>query len=104
MARKVCVLVAVLAFMVGTASAQDAKSVLTAASKTMGALKSVQITGTGWNAAVGQSFGPEQDWPRFEVTRYTRTIDYDARSSREEFTRRQGNNPPRGGRRHAASG
>jgi glyoxylase-like metal-dependent hydrolase (beta-lactamase superfamily II) len=26
-----------------------------------------------------------------------RTIDYDARSSREEFTRRQGNNPPQGG-------
>ena len=97
MARKLCVLVAVLAFMAGTASAQDAKTVLTAASKAMGALKSVQITGTGWNAAVGQSFGPEEDWPRFEVTRYTRTIDYDARSSQEEFTRRQGNNPPRGG-------
>jgi len=100
MTRKLCVLVAVLALMViavGTASAQDAKAVLQAASKAMGAPKTVQITGTGWNAAVGQSFSPEEDWPRFEVTRYTRTIDYDARSSREELTRRQGNNPPRGG-------
>ena len=100
MVRKLCVLVvAVLALMVGTAAAQDAKAVLQAASTAMGAanLKTVQITGTGWNAAVGQSFGPDEDWPRFEVTRYTRTIDYDAKSSREEFTRRQGNNPPRGG-------
>ena len=100
MARKLCVLViAGLALMVGTAAAQDAKAVVQAASTAMGAanLKTVQITGTGWNAAVGQSFSPEEDWPRFEVTRYTRTIDYNAKSSREEFTRRQGNNPPRGG-------
>ena len=97
MTGRLLALVAVLALMVGTAAAQDARAVLQAASTTMGALKSVQITGTGWNAAVGQSFGPEEDWPRFEVTRYARTIDYEARSSREEFTRRQGNNPPRGG-------
>jgi len=100
MVRKLGVLVAVLALlalMVGTASAQDAKAVLQAASKAMGNLKSVQITGTGWNAAVGQSFSPESDWPRFEVTRYARTIDFEARTSREEFTRRQGNNPPQGG-------
>jgi len=99
--RKLCVLVVaapvVLALTVGTASAQDARAVLQAASKAMGNLKSVQITGAGWNAGVGQSFSPADDWPRFEVTRYVRTIDYDARTSREEFTRRQGNNPPRGG-------
>jgi glyoxylase-like metal-dependent hydrolase (beta-lactamase superfamily II) len=98
MARTLCVLVAVLALItVGTASAQDAKAVLQSASKAMGSLKSVQITGSGWNAAVGQSFNVAEDWPRFEVTRYVRTIDYDAGSSREEFTRRQGNYPPRGG-------
>lgn len=100
MVRKLGVVVAVLgllALMGGTASAQDAKAVLQAASKAMGNLKTVQITGTGWNAAVGQSFSQEEDWPRFEVTRYVRTIDFDARTSREEFTRRQGNYPPRGG-------
>ena len=99
--RKLCVLIVaasvMLALTVGTASAQDARAVLQAASKAMGTLKSVQITGAGWNAGVGQSFSSEDDWPRFEVTRYVRTIDYDARTSREEFTRRQGNNPPRGG-------
>ena len=103
MVRKLNVLVAALAVILmtvmtaGPASAQDAKAVLQAASKAMGNPKSVQITGTGWNAAVGQSFTQEEDWPRFEVTRYVRTIDYDAGTSREEFTRRQGNNPPRGG-------
>jgi len=101
--RKLGVLVAALAvitMMVMTArpaSAQDAKAILQAASKAMGSPKTIQMTGTGWNAAVGQSFTQEQDWPRFEVTRYVRTIDYDAGTSREEFTRRQGNNPPRGG-------
>jgi glyoxylase-like metal-dependent hydrolase (beta-lactamase superfamily II) len=83
----------------GTAVAQDARAIVQAASTAMGAgnLKSVQITGTGWNAAVGQSFSPAEDWPRFEVTRYTRTIDYDAKSSSEQITRRQGTYPPRGG-------
>jgi glyoxylase-like metal-dependent hydrolase (beta-lactamase superfamily II) len=79
--------------------AQDARAIVQAAAQAMGTanLKTIQYTGTGWNAAVGQSFSPSEDWPRFEVTRYTRTIDYDAKSSREELTRRQGNNPPRGG-------
>ena len=101
--RKLGVLVAALAVITMNvmtarpASAQDAKAVLQAASKAMGNPKTIQMTGTGWNAAVGQSFTQEEDWPRFEVTRYVRTIDYDAGTSREEFTRRQGNNPPRGG-------
>jgi glyoxylase-like metal-dependent hydrolase (beta-lactamase superfamily II) len=81
------------------AIAQDAKAVLQAASTAMGAnnVKTIQYSGTGWNAAVGQSFGPDEDWPRFEMTSYTKIIDYDNRSAREELTRRQGNYPPRGG-------
>src|SRR5919197_1454710 len=102
MARKRCILVALLSLIAvtqNTASAQDAREVLQAAAKAMGAanVKTIQYSGTGWNAAVGQSFSPQEDWPRFDVTRYTRTIDFDAKSSREELTRRQGNNPPRGG-------
>src|SRR5215831_19400871 len=82
-----------------TVHAQDARSVLRSAVAAMGAdkVKTVRYSGTGWNAAVGQSYSPQDDWPHFEVTRYTRTIDYDANSSREELTRRQGANPPRGG-------
>src|SRR5216117_2528280 len=99
MARRLALVCALLALTVGTAAAQDARAVLQAASTAMGAanLKTVQFSGTGWNAAMGQSFSPAEDWPRFEMTRYTRTIDYDAKFSREELTRRQGNNPPRGG-------
>ncbi len=98
MIRKLFVAASLLAF-VNTLPAQDARAVLQGAMKAMGAanVKTIQYSGTGWNAAVGQSFSPQEDWPRFEVTRYTRTIDYDARSSREELTRRQGTNPPRGG-------
>ncbi len=100
MARRLCVLVGLLALMVGDGSAQDARAVLQAAATAMGAtnLKSIQYSGTGWTAFVGQSFSlATGDWPRFEVPSYTRTIDYDARSLREEFTRRQGNFPPQGG-------
>jgi len=99
MVNRVLALVAVLAVMVGPVAAQDARAVLQAAAKNMGAdnLKTIQISGTGMNAAVGQSFSPNSDWPRFEVTKYTRTIDYDAKSSREQLTRRQGNYPPQGG-------
>src|SRR5215471_18028060 len=102
MARKVFVIGLLLALsfaMRDTLRAQDARGVLQAAVKAINTtnVKTIQYSGTGWNATVGQSFSPEEDWPRFEVTRYTRTIDYEARLSREELTRRQGNNPPRGG-------
>src|SRR4029079_10522350 len=99
MRKRLVVLVAVVALMGGTAIAQDAMTVLRAASTAMGAanLKTIRYSGTGWNAGVGQSFSPEEDWPRFEITAYTRTIDYDARTSNEELTRRQGEYPQRGG-------
>lgn len=83
----------------GPAAAQDARKVLQAAADAMGArnVTSIEYTGSGFIAAVGQSFTPEDDWPRFEVINYSRTINYGNASSREEYVRRQGNNPPRGG-------
>ena len=99
MTRRIVVLLALLGLMAGTTAAQDAKTVLQAASKAMGAdnLKTIQITGTGTTGAVGQSYSPNDDWPHFDVPKYTRTIDYTAKSSKEELTRRQGTYPPRGG-------
>jgi glyoxylase-like metal-dependent hydrolase (beta-lactamase superfamily II) len=94
------VLVVLLGLTVATASAQDTRSVVQAAAARMGAtnLKTIQTSGAGWTAAVGQSFNVEaDDWPRFEVPTYTRVVDYEAKTSREEFTRRQGRYPPRGG-------
>ena len=46
---------------------------------------------------IGQTYGLNEDWPKYEVAGYTRAIDYDARWSREDYTRRQGNYPTLGG-------
>ncbi|MBI4264152.1 MAG: MBL fold metallo-hydrolase [Acidobacteria bacterium] len=99
MARRFWLLGAILLLAAPPADAQDARAVLQAASAAMGAdgVRTIQYSGTGWNAAVGQSFNPAQDWPRFEITAYTRTLDYEGRSSREELTRRQGSYLPQGG-------
>jgi hypothetical protein len=98
MVRRLSVLVAFLALSVGAASAQDARSVLQSASKAMGAanLKTIQYSGAGWDASVGQSYNLTGDWPRFEVSSFSRTIDYDTKALREERTRRQGNYPTYG--------
>ena len=99
MRTRLLVLCAMLALMVPTAAAQDAQTVLQAAADEMGAinLKSIQYSGTGWRGAVGQNYSPELDWPRSEITSYTRTIDFDAKSSKEEMVRIQGNYDSRGG-------
>ena len=79
------------------AAAQDAKTVLQAATKTMGDVKTIQYSGTGHNNALGQSFIPNSPWPVTNVTSYTRTIDYASRSSKEELTRVEPTPPVRGG-------
>ncbi len=102
MARRLLFLVVFSALMVQSASAQDATAALEAASAAMGAgnLNSIQYSGTdGFVGAVGQSFAPGENYPRVELTSYTRTIDYDARSSKEEVTVIQGDYPARGGGR-----
>ena len=88
-----------LAAMTVSAAAQDAKTLLEAADRAIGAsaVNSVQYSGTGWIAAVGQSYAPDGDWPRFELRSYANTIDYGGRTGKEEYVRAQGNYPPRGG-------
>ena len=104
MTRRYLMLVVLFGMAVRPAIAQDAHAVLEAASEMMGAanLRSIQYSGTGWVAAVGQSYSATlhdvgEGWPHFETPRYTRTIHYDAPSMSETLTRRQGNYPPRGG-------
>jgi len=72
----------------GTAQELDARTVLQAALKAMGGenLRTIQYSGTeGYVAAVGQNYSPAMDWPAPIITTYTRTIDYEVRSSREEY-------------------
>src|SRR6267142_5987639 len=82
------------------AHAQDARATLQAAVRAMGTdtLRCITYSGTGgYVGIVGQGFSPGDDWPKVELANFSRTINYDARSMREEQTRRQGNYPPRGG-------
>jgi glyoxylase-like metal-dependent hydrolase (beta-lactamase superfamily II) len=98
MMRKVAVLTALLGMFIRTAPAQtvkDVRSVLEASLKAMGGanLKTIRYTARGWSSRVGQTYGLAEDWPRYEVSGYTREIDYAAKWSREDYTRGQGQYP-----------
>ena len=60
------------------AHAQDAKTVLSSASKAMGAdnLQSIQYSGTATEFSFGQAVNPSAPWPSFVDTSYMRTVDY----------------------------
>lgn len=98
MTRRASILIALVCLITATASAQDVRSVLQASAKAMGLanLKSIRYSGSGWFSMIGQTYGLNEDWPHYEVNPYMRTIDYDAKFSREEYTRRQGNYPTLG--------
>src|SRR3989442_5433320 len=91
----------VLALTSGTAEAQDARAVLQAAVKAMGTetVKCLTYSGNtgGYVGIVGQNYHPKEDWARVELASFSRTINFDARTMRDEQVRRQGNYPRRGG-------
>ncbi|HJZ71222.1 MAG TPA: MBL fold metallo-hydrolase [Vicinamibacterales bacterium] len=70
----------------GCSRTRDAAAVLADAQKAMGNPASIQYSGTGMNAFFGQALTAGQEWPRRDLTAYTRAIDYDKRASREEMT------------------
>jgi glyoxylase-like metal-dependent hydrolase (beta-lactamase superfamily II) len=90
---------AMAAFLVDTAVAQDAQTVIARVTHAIGAdtLKTVQYSGTGFDFAFGQAPNPSLPWPKFIDKSYTRTIDFEAPASRVDRVRVQGENPPRGG-------
>jgi glyoxylase-like metal-dependent hydrolase (beta-lactamase superfamily II) len=90
---------ALAALLVWTASAQDAGTVIGAASKAIGVdtLKTVQYSATGLDFALGQAPNPSSPWPKFINKSYTRSINFEAPASRVERVRLQGENPPHGG-------
>ncbi|HXI99902.1 MAG TPA: MBL fold metallo-hydrolase [Micropepsaceae bacterium] len=81
------------------AAAQDAKALLQAADRAVGASKvnSIQFTGKGRFAYIGQNYTTNDDWNRVDLQSYTLTIDYPSKSYKEEQVRVQGNNPKIGG-------
>jgi glyoxylase-like metal-dependent hydrolase (beta-lactamase superfamily II) len=90
---------ALVALLVWTASAQDAKTVIGNASKAMGVdqLKTVQFSATGLDFALGQAPNPSSPWPKFINKSYSRSINFETPASRVERVRTQGENPPHGG-------
>ena len=69
----------------------DAKTVLANAAKAMGAdsLKTMQYSGAGSNAGIGQNRNPDTDWPLVRVKSYIREIDVAGPSSRTQIVRFQ---------------
>ena len=73
---------------VQAAPAQDAKAVLSAAEKAMGAdgLSSIKMWGSGANYQIGQSNHANGPWPRTNVNDYVRAIDFTQPASRATGT------------------
>ncbi len=85
----VILITARLAFVQG----QDAKAVVIAAAKAMGAenLRTIQFTGSGSNAGIGQNISPSRAWPMVRVKSYIREIDLEALASNVRAVRIQNN-------------
>ncbi len=81
------------------ADAQDARALLDAADKALGAagLKSFEMTAGGVSYAVGQAQAPGGAWPRFNVKSLARSVNYETASLRDMYVRTQAETPPRGG-------
>ena len=105
MTNRRCVRALLLALTGATVSAQqlapgylDPQPVLLEAARAIGAdrVRCVTMTGTGYAGMVGQQRlnGYDVDWPRGEpLANYTRTMNWETRTMREEFDRKPGRNP-----------
>ncbi len=67
-------------------TAKDANSVLQEARQAMGNPASIQYSGTGMNAFFGQALLAGKEWPRRDLSAFTRSINYTQRSARDEMT------------------
>jgi glyoxylase-like metal-dependent hydrolase (beta-lactamase superfamily II) len=105
---KTCLAALVLgSALASAAAAQDAKAILAEVSKAMGVgdnFGSVRYTGSGTSYAFGQAYDAKSPWPKFNVTKYERVIDFDAGASRQRMTRTQAENPPKGGGQQPLNG
>jgi glyoxylase-like metal-dependent hydrolase (beta-lactamase superfamily II) len=103
MRHKIGLLLLTSAAMIAPAAAQNAaqqaaKDLLQAADKAIGAnkVKSYVLSSTGRMGYPGQQFA-QGDLPRTDLKSWVRTVDYDSKSSKNDYVRVQGNNIPRGG-------
>jgi glyoxylase-like metal-dependent hydrolase (beta-lactamase superfamily II) len=80
-----------------SAAAQNAALADAAAALGASGLKSLEYSGSGVQFQAGQSAAPGQSWPRFNIKSFTRSVNYETASMRDELVRTQGENPVRGG-------
>ena len=94
--KKLLLVLAVRGCMLQFGHAQE-NPALVGVAKTMGAidLKLLQVTGSGSIFALGQNPSPGS-WVRYNAKSYTRTINYDTMSLREEIVRTPGDASHRG--------
>ena len=78
------VFVALVAALSVPVAAQDAKTVISTATKAMGAdnLSSITFYGSGANFGLGQNNNANGAWPRTNVSDYSRSIDFAQSTSR----------------------
>ena len=69
----------------GCGGSKDAASVVRDAESAMGNVTSIQYSGTGMNAFFGQALTAGEAWPRRDMSSYTKTINYEQRSARDEL-------------------
>ncbi|PYS05842.1 MAG: MBL fold metallo-hydrolase [Acidobacteria bacterium] len=103
MSKKFIGVVLFVALLSWPAAAQDAKTVISNASKAMGAdnLKTLEYSGKAWEGAFGQAVNSSSAWPGFDQETYTRIIDFEKPAWRIDRTlapvspaRRGGGLPP----------
>jgi glyoxylase-like metal-dependent hydrolase (beta-lactamase superfamily II) len=85
MTKKLWLAAALALVAAGCSTAKTATGMLEDARGVMGNPTSIQYSGTGMQAFFGQALTAGEAWPRRDLTSYTRTINYDQRSAREEL-------------------
>lgn len=98
MLKKTVMAVILVTVMSWGVTAQDAGTVITNASRAIGAdtLKTIEFSGSGVEFVLGQGMNPGP-YPRFINKTYTRVIDFQTPATHMTRVRLQGENPPRGG-------
>src|SRR5947209_20319213 len=78
MSKKLMIVIALLTLLTLTATAQDAKTVISSASRAMGVegLNSIHYYGVAQNGNLGQNNNSNQPWPMTAANDYVRAIDF----------------------------
>src|SRR5678816_4646454 len=84
MIRKRLAVATMFAVLSAPAFAQNARTVISNASKAMGSenLKTIEYSGSGLDFTLGQAYNPSSPWPKFINKTYTRAINFDTPASR----------------------